>query len=178
MTANRDRAEAVLLEILRQTGSEGLGRIKLYKAFWLAHLYYTQDNPGYLSDWPIVRMPQGPGVDQGESLIRGLVAGGKVSQGTEWVGPFREYRCRYALPVDQAVLPAAAVAAVTKAVEYVRGKTAADLSEMSHDYSRSWRETPDGRELDIYSDLIPDEEYEERKRAVAGMNAAYDEMFG
>jgi hypothetical protein len=39
MGADKERAKRVIVEILRQAGGE-LGKTKLFKAFWLAHLYY------------------------------------------------------------------------------------------------------------------------------------------
>ena len=175
---DRDRAVSVILEILRQAGSAGLGRIQLYKAFWLAHLFYAKDNPGYLTDWPIVRMPRGPGINMGTILLRELENAGKLKQTTEYVGPFQEFRCRSVATATNPQMSADEVEAIRQAYEFVKGKTATELSEYSHEYSRSWREMADGSELDIYNDLIQDDdEYNERKDALDAAMKATEDVF-
>jgi hypothetical protein len=51
--------------------------------------------------------------------------------------------------------------AIESAVEQVRNKSAAELSEETHVFSRSWQAGRDGQELDIYSDLSDDMEYQQ-----------------
>ena len=72
---NKECAKRLILEILRQAGGE-IEKTKIFKAFWLAHLYYSKIAPGYLTDWPIVRMPNGPGIDRGDQLIVELIHSG------------------------------------------------------------------------------------------------------
>ena len=73
--ANRDRAKKVIVEIIRQAGGELTATARLYKAFYFAHLYYAETAPGYLSDWPIVKMPTGPGIHSCGGLVLELVSG-------------------------------------------------------------------------------------------------------
>ncbi|MBP87557.1 MAG: hypothetical protein CMJ64_12665 [Planctomycetaceae bacterium] len=61
--AEKDRAKRIIIEIIRQADGSFERKTNLYKAFYHAHLKYAADNPGYLSKWPIVRMPRGPGID-------------------------------------------------------------------------------------------------------------------
>jgi hypothetical protein len=42
--------------------------------------------------------------------------------------------------------------------------------------SRVWRDTPDGEEMDIYLDLIPEGLYEERRRQLEGLREALGEL--
>jgi hypothetical protein len=56
--------------------------------------------------------------------------------------------------------------AVEKAVKWVEGKTAPELSRETHDYSRSWQMGSDGDELNIYVDLMDDEEYASMRRRI------------
>src|SRR5262245_15813426 len=116
MGANKERAERVILEILRQAGTEGLGKTKLYKAFWLAHLYFARENPGFLSDWPIVRMPNGAGIDKGEMLLRELVENGQIALEQGQAGPLPVCICR---SVDErpSGIGAREIAAIKEAVE-------------------------------------------------------------
>src|SRR5436309_2913255 len=90
---NKERAKRVILELLRQAGGE-MGKTKLFKAFWLAHLYYSKKAPGYLTDWPIVRMPKGPGIDRADQLILELIHSGQIEKNYEPKGPFTEVNCR------------------------------------------------------------------------------------
>jgi hypothetical protein len=174
--SNRERAKRLILEILRAAGG-GLGKAVLFKAFWLAHLYYVKKAPGYLSDWPVIHMPTGPGIDQGDALLRELAGEGLLQQTHEPNGPYTEMHCRLTDKPLEAGLSEAAVAAVQEAVAFVKQFTAAGLSQWSHDASRSWRETAPGEELDIYADLIPEDEFEEAEKQVEAMSKAYEDIF-
>src|SRR4051812_23617273 len=70
---DKSRAKQIIVEIIRLSGGRLESKTRLFKIFYFAHLYFAKDNPGYLSDWTIVRMPHGPGIDTAESLIRELV---------------------------------------------------------------------------------------------------------
>jgi hypothetical protein len=176
MPANDVRAKRIIWEILRQAGGE-LSKAKLFKAFWLAHLYYCKMARGYLSDWPIVRLPTGPGIDRADRLLLELAEAGHVVQNHVPRGPFVEISCQTTTKVMSGELPGEAVAAIQAAVDDVKKHSAEEISEWSHEFSRSWRNTPNGSELDIYSDLIPDDVYEERKQELAEMKKAYEGLF-
>ena len=70
-----------------------------------------------------------------------------------------------------------AIEAIGEAVEFVKGHTAESISELSHEFSRSWNNTPNGEEMSIYTDLIPDDVYEQRKQELAELKKAYDDLF-
>jgi hypothetical protein len=74
-------------------------------------------------------------------------------------------------------LPQGTVEAITAALEMVQGSTATEISDWSHVFSRSWNRTPNGEELDIYTDLIPDDIYEERKALLEEAKEGYDDLF-
>lgn len=177
MQGSRERAEQIILEILRQAGANGLGRSKVYKAFWLAHLFYARENKGFLSDWKVVKMPRGPGIHRGEQLLQDLGEKCLLVQSDERVGPFIEKRCMAARFDNQPSLPSDAVQAIEKALDFIKGMTAQQLSDLSHEFSRSWWETSFGDELDIYSDLIPDEEYQERTQTLQRAAAELEDVF-
>lgn len=92
--SNKDRllAKKIIVEIIRQAGGKWIGKTKLYKAFYFAHLYYFESAPDYLSDWPIVRMPNGPGIDSGDELLRELAATGVLTRDFVPEGPYRASR--------------------------------------------------------------------------------------
>src|SRR5262245_14796407 len=90
----RTRAQDVILEILRSADGEWTGKSKLFKAFYFAHLYYANEQPRLLTDWPIARMPQGPGIDNSHELFNSLVAAGLLTVEPIHDGPYPEYRYR------------------------------------------------------------------------------------
>jgi hypothetical protein len=167
--SDKNRAEAVLVAILTECGTEGLGRTKLYKAFWLAHVYYTKQNAGFLTQWPIVRMPNGPGIDRGFQLLSDLQTHGLIRLSSVSVGPFTEQKATLASNQTCTSLDGPAMDAIRDAVAFVQSQSASELSAFSHDYSRSWNTVGNGEELDIYSDLIPDDEYAVLTRSLEGV---------
>ncbi len=59
-------------------------------------------------------------------------------------------------------------AALKEAVRLVKGGlTAAQLSELIHEHSRSWQDAKNGEILDIYLDILSDDEFEENREALA-----------
>ncbi len=173
----RDRAKQIILQILRQAGGS-LGKTKLFKAFWLAHLFYAKNSAGYLSGWKIIRLPHGPGIDNGDDLILQLKRSGDITLSHEPKGPYTETVCQITEQGSQKNLPPGAVEAIDTAVKVVgMHDSAAQISEWSHEVSRSWNATPNGSELDIYSDLIPDDLYFERKQKLEELNQVYDDLF-
>jgi|SRR5579864_352698 len=173
----RNRAKQIILQILRQAGGS-LGKTKLFKAFWLAHLFYAKKSTGYLSGWKIIRLPHGPGIDKGDDLILQLKRSGDISLSHEPKGPYTETVCQIVGQDSSQNLPAEAVEAIDSAVKIVAmHDSAAQISEWSHEVSRSWNTTPNGSELDLYSDLIPDDLYYERKQKLEELNEVYDDLF-
>lgn len=158
MTDSREEAKDVLCQILVAAGGELKKKVALYKAFYFAHLYYWQTGEGTLTDYPIVRMPQGPGIEQGNVLLRELEAEGKIRIEKERNGPFAEYSFALVEPYrvdrnDPRYL------AIDNAVDFIKEKSSKELSEITHEHSRSWQKANDGEELNIYVDLLDDEEY-------------------
>ncbi len=49
-------------------------------------------------------------------------------------------------------------------------KTATELSEITHEYSRSWNAARDGQTLNIYIDQIDDEEFSRREQDLDILN--------
>lgn len=164
-----DRAKLIVAEIVRQSaGDELVGSVRLYKAFYFAHLYYALENAGYLSDWPIVKMPMGPGIGDFDRLTETLVKDGALEIDSERVGPFKAVKYR-AVDGNFEPLEREAVEAVRKAVEFVADKSGAQLSDITHEFSRSWREAEQGDELSIYMDLLSDEDYDAAKARASSL---------
>jgi hypothetical protein len=164
------RVKNVILEIVRGAGGEWVGKTKLFKAFYFAHLFYAEAAPGFLTNWPIVRMPHGPGIDSAEELIREMVLAGVLTADHVPLGPFNAARYRVTgkeLPGEP--LPEPARKAIGQAVEFVKNKTAQELSDLTHEFSRSWNSAHDGQVLNIYIDTIPEDEYEAREQRLKAL---------
>ena len=160
--SSRNSAKRVILEIIRQSAGDAIeGKVRLFKAFYLAHLYYAKKNVNYLTEWPIVHMPKGPGINDFDVLIDELSEAGLVEQGEVPVGPFKAATYRATQHgLSEPPLDKAETAAVAKAVQFIAGKTGAQLSDITHEFSRSWQDTEDGNEMSIYIDLLSDQDYE------------------
>src|SRR5437588_6601913 len=88
----RTNARDVVLGLIRKA-PKGIwkGKTKLFKAFYFAHLYYARSYPGILTDWPIARMPEGPGIHNASELFEALVQEGYlIVEGIE-DGPYPEF---------------------------------------------------------------------------------------
>lgn len=175
----RTRAQDVILEILRTADGEWTGKTRLFKAFYFAHLYYANQQPGLLTDWPIARLPQGPGIDRSHQLFGELVQEGHLIVEQVHEGPYPE--CHYQL-TDQGRNaprpPEDARVAIREATLFCQSKTRAELSEITHERSRSWIEGKDGDILDIYIDTIPDDEYQEREKEINRLQKQLTEALG
>lgn len=166
-----DRAKLVVAEIVRQSaGDELVGKARLYKAFYFAHLFYALKNVGYLTDWPIVKMPMGPGIGDFDVVVKGLVDNRVLDIGSEHVGPFKAVKYR-AIADKRAQLEPEAIDAIRQAVEFVVDKTGAQLSDITHEFSRSWRDADLGDELSIYMDLLSDDDYDAAKKRAAALES-------
>lgn len=174
------RAQQVLLEIARQSiGDAIIGKTKLFKTFYFAHLYYAKDNPGYLTEWPIVRMPNGPGIDQFDLLIDGLVREGLMICTLTSDGPYPTTRYQAVGVInDCPQLTHEEIQAIARAVEYTKNKTAAQLSQITHEYSHSWNDSTDGEELNIYRDLLDEDADKTLRNHVAKIGKDIESVFG
>lgn len=171
-----DDARDVICKIVAAAGGRLEGRLRLYKAFYYAHLFYWQRGHGVLTQHPIVRMPLGPGIDQGAAIIQALQESGVLKVTTRPLGPYREHVYELDKPFE--INPAdLRYQAIEEAVEWVRNKSAVELSEETHVYSRSWRQAKDGDVLDIYADLLEDDEWIQVHQNVAQAEALVNAAF-
>lgn len=162
----REQAKRTILEIVRLSpGRKVQGRVRLYKAFYIAHLFYWQKHRGTLTDYPVVHMPYGPGVDRGHELTAELQEEGKLKIGRQMRGPYPEDVFRIAGSF-KSELPPAKREAIEKALRWVGKKSAAVLSSETH-LSRSWNAAGDGQEMAIYLDVLPEDEYRRIQESVS-----------
>ena len=160
MKSAREQAKTLICDIIAAAGGKLVGKVRLHKAFYYAHLYYWQRGTGVLTSYPVVRLPFGPAIDEGPTLLAELVHEGKLRISTQPIGPYKEsvFELTQSFQIDPTDVR---FQAIEVAVEQVKSKTAVELSEETHLYSRSWQEGQNGRELDIYSDLLEDLEYQQ-----------------
>lgn len=176
MSPERESAKEVICLIIAAAGGRLEGKLRLFKAFYYAHLFFWKKGNGVLTQHPVVRMPFGPGIHDASVLLGSLVAERKIRISSRPVGPYSEQVYELASPVqiDPTNLR---YQAIEEAVEGVRNKSAAELSEETHIYSRSWREAQEGDVLDIYRDLLEDDEYAQLKQQVADAETAVNAVF-
>jgi hypothetical protein len=162
-TGDKDRAKRIIAEIIKQNGGVFVNKTNLFKAFYRAHLYYAEREIGYLSDWPIVKMPRGPGIDNFDLLLGELLTDGVLHAEEIEVGSKTAIRFQWTgqdLPGES--LSEGAIHAIRMGVEMVQGKTADSVSHESHRDSRSWHEAKNGERLNIYLDSLSDDEFHRR----------------
>ena len=136
----KERAKQIIVEIIRQSGGEFHNKTNMYKAFWKSHLEFARQNPGYLSLWPIVRMPNGPGIDDFDRLIGELMSDGIVEADQVEHGGYKSFRFKLKNPNPLPRLSGEEEAAIQQGVSFVEGRSAASVSNHSHDLSRSWND--------------------------------------
>lgn len=159
MPDHSEKAQQIILEIIRQSAGHAVeGRTRLYKAFYFAHLFYLDDTGDFLSGWPIVRMPNGPGIDNFDSLIGPLLGRGAITASPTRSGPYPTTRFAARRELSETPLSAEEIQSIQKAVEFIQDKNATRLSDITHEYSRSWQESQNGEELRISLDLMTDEQ--------------------
>ena len=139
-----NKALAVIAEIKNFAKSMNRGielnELQLFGAFYKAHLEYAKLSPGFLTSYPIVKLPSGPGIYNFDEL--------KKKQITEDVLQLQENMCN----------DVNAISAIREGVFWVLD------GKMSYDKSWSWLNGQNGEDLDIYVDLDTFEEYEANKK--------------
>jgi hypothetical protein len=171
-------AKDLITYILEVAGGELECKTRLYKAFYGSHLVYHRLTNDFLTAHPIVHMPHGPGIDDGERLLAELVQAGRIRihfgeddifPGEQTFQVIQPYNVDPEGPRHEAV---------AHAVKWVRSKSAGDLSIETHEKSKSWNATHDGDEMNIYLDLVPDHEIERRRESVEEIDRLVSTAFG
>ena len=171
------RAKKIIVELVRQAGGEFQDMTNLFKAFWKAHLSYAANNAGYLSNWPIVRIPHGPGIGDFDTLLSEMLADGWLTIGETQVGPCRAMTFSLGATCPPASFPAGVVEAIRDGLKAIDGQSTTNVNDESHQQSRVWREAKDGEEMDIYLDLIDDAERDRLEADLALLASAVHEPY-
>src|SRR5262245_710090 len=100
----RQERKRVIAAIVQESpGGRLYGRTRLFKAYWLAHLYFWREWEGLLTtSHGMVHMPNGPGIDSHDELLEEMVQEGTISLSTRRSGPFDEdvFRSKRRVQVD------------------------------------------------------------------------------
>lgn len=173
---SKEEAKRVILKIIAIAGGKLRKKVALYKAFYYAHLWYWKEYTGILTDYPIVKMPHGPGIDRGTDLLSELEKDGLIKINKE-TGGFYDEQSFLLTSTHLIDRNDKDYQAIKKAVDYVIKKNAIKLSETTHENSISWQESEIGDELNIYLDLLEDEEYLDLKNRLNETNELVKSVF-
>lgn len=172
---NPQEAARVIQGVVQLAGGRFTNKTNLFKAFYWAHRYYWRDHDGTLTrQHGIVRMPNGPGIDDFPSLISWMEEKGMIRV-ERTSGEYAAHIYHLGEPIE---LTDAEFSAIRKAVRKIDGRTACAVSDESHAESRAWREANDGENLDIYYDELDDQSLRRMTRRLDKAKALVDDVFG
>jgi len=152
-------AKDVICALIAAAGGSLHGKVRLYKGFYHAHLIHWKQNHGLLTQYPIVHMPMGPGIDGAAVLLDELEAEGRINVGSEGASGQQPEQVYTLLAPSSIPDSDPRHDAIQQAYARVKDKTGAQLSEETHRDSRSWNRTLSGQEMDIYTDMLDEAEY-------------------
>ncbi len=130
----------------------------MYKAFYRAHLNCFETTGLELTAYPIVHMPNGPGIDNAQELIDELSEAGQlretVGNGLKLSERVYEVVGKVTQEEDQEK-----VAAIAEAISWANSLNEQQLKDGSHNLS--WREGNTGLQQNIYVDGLSEERVDE-----------------
>ncbi len=164
-TRDENKARAILLALvdcLNRAGKKP-GRTTLYKAFYLAHLLHAKHHSTVLSDWPIVKLDHGPGVDSGKRILEALAHEGMLTERKveKKLRPGHEYQIIDGAAARSHIgtLTANELTTIHEACDTVKDMDDDELDTWAHQVSPAWNAAQHiGDELPIYADLLDDED--------------------
>lgn len=157
----RERAKLAIVGLVAASEGRLVGKLRLYKAFYKAHLIYFESTGLDLTGYSMVHMPNGPGIDNAQELIDELMESGAL---LEAVGNGdRAFERVYTLgPNVPTEADAEKSEAIRQAADWANALTERELKDGSH--NRSWRESFNGEEQNIFVDTLSDERVGEIRR--------------
>jgi hypothetical protein len=170
VASERDRAKQVIAEIIRAAGGMLTSKSELVRVYWRAHLVFAESQPGYLSFWPVLKTPAGPVIKDVDRLLGELVADG-ILQIDE---PSGKGVAGFQLELSGQPAPGEIADEAVEAIEKAVAHPVEPIDLADYHSLRSWNDASDGDELNIYVDVIPDDEYADRKRRLEEMAALLD----
>jgi hypothetical protein len=151
-------AKRLIVEIIRQSGGVLDNKTNLFEAFYHAHLHFFATQPGLLSHWPMVRLSNGPGIDDADLLLGELIEERQLRIAQVQTDEFQGFRFELTGAPDSS-LPAEAMEAISFGVEQARASQRGAQPRTEGLHSRSWKAAQNGDRLNIYVDPIPEAEF-------------------
>ena len=150
----RTRAKQTVYALINASNGRLVGKLRLYKAFYKAHLEYFEATGLDLTGYPMVHMPNGPGIDNAQELIDELMDEGLIREeiGTPDRPKERVYTCVGQMDEDADDERAEAI---RSAVAWANALDEEALKDGSH--NRSWNETLPGEAQNIFLDAVPED---------------------
>lgn len=168
---DKEAAKSLILKILAVAGGELEAENRLHKAFYAAHLIYWKTQEGFLTDYPIVKLENGPGVDGLRRLLAELHKEEKVDIEYGEKGPYPQTTVRLKAPI-QVDPTSVEFQAIKRAVNWVKRHDTRYLSDKTHERP-SYGQPRIGHEQAIYLDLLSSDDY----TAVRVLSDQVDEAF-
>lgn len=170
---DKERAKDVIVAIIEEAGGVFDNKTNLFKAFFHAHVEFAAHQRGFLTTWPIVKMPNGPGIHNFNTLIGELIADGVLEMQSVQKGGRSAFRFLLTQPSSRPLdLPEGSHRAIQFGVKAVKGKWADTVSDESH--NRAWKAAKPGKEINICLDLVDDAEAVELSAEADRVAAAFD----
>lgn len=163
LIARAERAQAVLLAAVVAAGGRWTRKTTLWKAFWWAHLECIRERGSELTDHQVVRLPHGPAPADGDQLVDELARAkllnatidGKETHSCEiFTVPNMERARKWV----SARLSPEELSAIETAANKFKDMTSKAASDFSHKFSAEWRKRANGQPMNIYCDLVPEEQ--------------------
>lgn len=147
-----EKAKSIVCAMVGVIGGEFRGTTRLNKAFWRAHVVHYRKRNGLLSMYPIARLPEGPAIDDYEDILVILEREGRIELAQRGNGDFIEQIIT--LKSSQPILDDDEMESIKEAVNWVKNKTAKQVSDESHKLSLSWQKRINGELLEIAFDAL------------------------
>jgi len=148
--------ELVLYVASKLEGDPEGGAVKLNKALWWAETAHLRMHGRSISGARYQKLPQGPAPRRLLPVRAVLVQAGEAELQQGWYRGYRQDRLIPRRPADLSVLTAEELEIVDQVLETIRGKTAAELSAMSHD-EMGWKMVDIGEDIPLSSAYLADD---------------------
>jgi hypothetical protein len=150
----RERAKRTILGLVAASDGRLVGKLRLNKAFYRAHLLYFEETGLELTGYPIVHLEQGPGIDNADDLIDELEQEGRLLESIG-NGPRKRERVYELVGTPVSDEDVDKTNAIKRAVVWANALTEEELKLGSH--NRSWEESGMGKQQNIFVDVLSSE---------------------
>jgi hypothetical protein len=150
----RERAKRTILGLVSASNGRLVGKLRLYKAFYRAHLLYFEKTGLELTGYSIVHMDNGPGIDNAGDLIDELMDEGTLQE-IIGNGDRKKEHVYVTIGCIRVEDDEDKAEAMLKAVQWANSLDEEELKVASH--NRSWHESVSGKEQNIFVDVLTDD---------------------